>query len=162
MLSIKVSTLLHCSHMTITWQSCDCHVTVTTVMTVLEVTGATQVLHKNCDKAVTCRHSYESHDNRTHNASYVIPLVTECETDRWRKCGYYATILSGEENNSLWSTSTAKQFVSSLLHWCMQVSLIASVSISPVETLCILGGNVKSLPALEKGAHNLLHCTYAP
>ena len=151
MLSIKVSTLLHYSHMTITWQSqqsCASYNSHDRLRS--DKSHRSHTSHTNCDKAVTFRHSYESHDNHTHNAPYVILHVTECEKDRWRKCGYYAAILSGEENNSLWSASTAKQFVSSLLHWCMQVSLIALVSISPVETLGILGGNVKSLPALVR------------
>ena len=58
------------------------------------------------------------------------------------------TILTGEEDSNLWSVSTAKHFMSSLRHWRMQVSLFVSVNIKPVETLCIIGINVKSLLAL--------------
>ena len=36
-------------------------------------------------------------------------------------------------------------------------------ALGPVKTLCNLGGNAKiTLCALEKGAHKVLRCTYAP
>ena len=84
------------------------------------------------------------------NRPYAIHHVTKHETDRWQKSGYYATFLSGEEDRGLWSVSTQEHFVSSLHHWCMQVSLITSMSISLVETLCIVGRNIKSLLVLVR------------
>ena len=70
--------------------------------------------------------------------------------DSGQKSGYYAAILSGREDRGLWSVSTAKQFASSLCQRGLQVSLFASVSIDLVETLCILGRNVKLFLALVR------------
>ena len=129
--------------MTVMWS----HMTVATVMTVLEVTshtGDTQVTQK-CDERQLLADTWLSN-----NRHYAIPHVTKHETDRWQKSGYYATFLSGEEDRGLWNVSTQEHFVSSLHHWCMQVSLITSMSISLVETLCIVGRNIKSLPPLVR------------
>ena len=43
------------------------------------------------------------------------PHVTKHKTDGGWKSGYYAIILSGQNDHSLWSLSTAEQFVSSFL-----------------------------------------------
>ena len=43
------------------------------------------------------------------------PPVTECETDSGWKSRYYTAILIGKNDRSLWSVSTAEQFVSSFL-----------------------------------------------
>ena len=52
-----------------------------------------------------------------------------------------------EWQGRLWSISTAKQFASSLRQRGLQVSLFTSDS---VETLCILGSNVKLFLALVR------------
>ena len=39
--------------------------------------------------------------------------VTKRETNSRRKAGYYATILSGKQNSSLWSVSSGEQFADS-------------------------------------------------
>ena len=43
------------------------------------------------------------------------PHITKRETDSGRKAGYYVAILSGKNDRSLWSVSTAEQFVSFFL-----------------------------------------------
>ena len=144
MLSIKVSTLLHYSHMTFTWQSCESHITVATVMT-----WVTQEPHKS-HKTVSRQLHADTPMSHMTIMQQTLHHVTKHETDRWQKSGYYATFLSGEEDRGLWNISTAEHFVSSLHHWCMQVSLITSMSISLVETLCIVGRNIKLLLVLVR------------
>ena len=51
-------------------------------------------------------------------------LTTKREMDSRQKSGYYTTILSSKENCSLWSTSTAKHFASSLKSMMHAGSLI--------------------------------------
>ena len=43
------------------------------------------------------------------------PHVTKREADGGRKSGYYAAILSGKNDCSLWNLSTVEQFASSFL-----------------------------------------------
>ena len=59
------------------------------------------------------------------HTSYEPPHITKHKTDSGRKPGYYATILSGKEDHSLWRISTVKHFVSSLRQQGMQVILFA-------------------------------------
>ena len=65
------------------------------------------------------------HDNRP----YAIPHVTKREMDSGRKSGYYAAILSGKEDRSIWHLSTAKHFARSQRQRGVQASLFASVSV---------------------------------
>ena len=80
-----------------------------------------------------------------------------------QKSGYYTAILSGKKDHSLQSVTIAKQFVSSLSQWHMQVSLFASVSFRSCWNIDILDGNVKLLLTLtRKSSQTALHCTYTP
>ena len=60
---------------------------------------------------------------------HAIPDITKCKTDSGRKSRHYAAILSGKDEHSLWSLSTAKHFARSVRQRGMQVSLFASVSV---------------------------------